>query len=278
MSDLFSGLGNLGLGNLEGMSLYEEEKKEEVKAKAVQHEVVEEDFLLDKSYKCPVCDNAFKSKAVKTGKLRLLSQDTDLRPKYTPFDGLKYDAVVCPKCGYAAVARFFASVSSGQAKLVKETISSGFKGIDDSKTKYSYEDAIERHKLALVNAVVKKARVSERAYVCMRLGWLYRGIAENLPKDAPNYEETIKSYKAQEDEFIKNAYDGFSTALSKEEFPICGMDEMTFVYLLADLARRSGKVDVALKFLSEVITSRSAKSALKDKARDLKEVISSEKN
>ena len=279
MSDLFSGLESLGLGSLEGMSIYDEEKKAatDAKGQAAVHEVTEEELLLDRTFKCPVCDNQFKSKTVKTGKVRLLSQDTDLRPKYTPFDALKYDAVACPKCGSAAVARFFNVMTTPQAKLIKEKISVGFKGIDNEKATYSYEDAIERHKLALVNAVVKKARISERAYTCMRLGWLYRGMAEALPKDTPNYETTIQSLKAQENEFIKNAYEGFSAALSKEDFPICGMDENTLVYLVADLARRSGKYDIALKLLSEVITSRSAKSALKDKARDLKEIISAER-
>lgn len=279
MSDLFSGLESLGLGSLEGMSIYDEEKKAatNTKGQAAVHEVTEEELLLDRTFKCPVCDNQFKSKTVKTGKVRLVSQDTDLRPKYTPFDALKYDAVACPKCGYAAVARFFNVMTTPQAKLIKEKISVGFKGIDNEKATYSYEDAIERHKLALVNAVVKKARISERAYTCMRLGWLYRGMAEALPKDTPNYETTIQSLKAQENEFIKNAYEGFSAALSKEDFPICGMDENTLVYLVADLARRSGKYDIALKLLSEVITSRSAKSALKDKARDLKEIISAER-
>lgn len=279
MSDLFSGLESLGLGSLEGMSIYDEEKKAttDTKGQAAVHEVTEEELLLDRTFKCPVCDTQFKSKTVKTGKVRLLSQDTDLRPKYTPFDALKYDAVACPKCGYAAVARFFNMMTTPQAKLIKEKISAGFKGIDNEKSTYSYEDAIERHKLALVNAVVKKARISERAYTCMRLGWLYRGMAEALPKDTPNYETTMQSLKAQENEFIKNAYEGFSAALSKEDFPICGMDENTLVYLVADLARRSGKYDIALKLLSEVITSRSAKSALKDKARDLKEIISAER-
>ena len=55
---LLSGLESFGLGGLEGMSLFEEEKKKE-QAKAVV-ELTEKDFLLDKSMTCPVCDAEFK--------------------------------------------------------------------------------------------------------------------------------------------------------------------------------------------------------------------------
>ena len=45
--------------------------------------------------------------------------DSDLRPKYQAMDSLKYDAVVCPNCGYAALNRFFNYMTDAQAKLIK---------------------------------------------------------------------------------------------------------------------------------------------------------------
>ena len=47
-------------------------------------------FIFDKTYTCPVCDKGFKTKTVKTGKVKLISADTDLRPKYQHMDSLKY--------------------------------------------------------------------------------------------------------------------------------------------------------------------------------------------
>ena len=67
---------------------------------------------------------------VRTGKVKLISADTDLRPKYQLVDSLKYDALVCPKCGYAALSRFFKFMMPAQAKLIRENISKNFSGAD----------------------------------------------------------------------------------------------------------------------------------------------------
>ena len=76
-----------------------------------------------------------------------------------------------------------------------------------------------------------------------------------------------------ERECLKNAYEGFLKAISSETFPMAGMDENTLHYLLADLARRLGKNEDALRLLSIVITSRSASSRMKDEALRLKDMI-----
>ena len=169
---LFSGLEKFGLGKLEKMDVFEEEKKRD----AVEHpkkdqkpQIQEEDLLFDKSFTCPVCDEEFHSKMVRTGKVKLLSADSDLRPKYQMVDSLKYDALVCPHCGYAALSRFFKFMLPAQAKMIRENITANFKGIDTSASTYSYDDAIMRHQLALANAVVKKAKTSEKAYTCLKM-------------------------------------------------------------------------------------------------------------
>lgn len=240
-------------------------------------QVKEEDVLFDKTYTCPVCDSEFHTKVVRTGRIKLVSQDTDLRPKYSMVDSLKYDAVVCPKCGYAALSRFFKFVMPAQAKMIKENISANFKGLSDSGNIYTYDDAIARHQLALANTVVKKAKDSEKAYTCLKLAWLCRGKAENLPKDTPDYENQIKQLQKEETELLANAYDGFMSAFSKEDFPMCGMDETTTTYLIADLARRIGKYDESSRWVSKVLTSRTASDRIKDKARDIKEMINQQK-
>ena len=63
------------------------------------------EFLFDKSYECPICDHSFKAKTVRTGKVRTESTDMDLRPRFKQVDCLKYEPVLCPKCGYAAMAK-----------------------------------------------------------------------------------------------------------------------------------------------------------------------------
>lgn len=277
MGNFFQGLESMGIKGLGELKIYEEEKKpENAKAepsKPAEPVYVESDFIFDKKIQCPVCDKEFKTKTVKVGKPRLIGSDSDLRPKYAGIDSIKYDAIVCPNCGYAALSRFFSYMTSAQAKLIKDNVSATFTGLPVSGDVYTYEEAINRHKLALYNTIVKSGKNSEKAYTCLKIAWLYRGMKENVPSDADNKEAFIQACDKYEKEMIQNAFDGFMVARAKENFPICGMDIVTFDYLVADLAVRVEKYDIAEKFLAGVITSRTANSRLKEKARNLRDAI-----
>ncbi|MBQ9119726.1 MAG: DUF2225 domain-containing protein [Lachnospiraceae bacterium] len=277
MGNLFSGLDSLGLGKLSDMNVYEtEEKVEKVKEEQKPVELTESDFLFDKSFTCPVCDKEFKVKTVRTGKVKLIAADSDLRPKYQTVDSLKYDVVACPHCGYAALNRYFNYMTSAQAKLIKTNISANFKGLATEGDIVTYDEAITKHRLALVNAIVKHAKSSEKAYTCLKTAWLLRGKVETLPEDTPNREEVIKQCQTEEREFLENAYNGFMEAFPKELFPMCGMDENTVSYLVADLARRLGKYEDATRWVSRVLVSRNSNERIKAKSRELKELIAAD--
>ena len=280
MANLFSGLEAFGLGNLSGMDVYETKEKEAVKGTGQPEKDAfsEEDVIFDKTFNCPVCDSEFKTKTVKSGKVKLQSLDTDLRPIYQNMDPLKYDAIVCPKCGFAALNRFFQYVTSAQATLVKSNISASFRGLKETGNIFTYDDAIARHKLALVNSIVKKAKNSEKAYTCLKTAWVMRGKAENLSKDLPDYKQQIDALAKEELDFLSKAYDGFDEAFSKESFPLCGMDEITITLLMAELARRVGKYDDSSRWISRVLISKNANERIKDKARDIKELLRENKN
>lgn len=271
---LFSGLEQFGLKDVGGLNVYDDDSQKEESKKVEDKKVEEADFLFPKSHKCPVCETEFKSLAVKTGKLKAVGMDSDLRPRYEQLDPLKYDAIVCPKCGYAALTRYFDRIMSAQAKLVKSKISTNFKGINNDVLVYSYDDAIVRHKLALVCTIVKSGKVSERAYVCLKLAWVIRTKIEELEENGDgDVSQQIKQLHAEEQELLVNAYEGFFVAFSNESFPMCGMDEMTVVYLLADLAIKSGKIDESKRFISKILESKTANERIKNKARDLKEKV-----
>ncbi len=292
---LFSGRGKRGFGKIEKLDTNEAEtknaevKKEEtvdksssdksaaVKPAAAKPKVEEADLLFDKTYTCPVCEKDFKAKTIRTGKIKLLSQDTDLRPKYQNVDSLKYDALACPICGYAALSRFFKFVMPSQVKFITEKISNNFGGLPQTGGAYTYDDAIVRYELAIENAEVKQAKASEKAYTCLKTAWIYRGKAEALPEDTPDYDKVVKELNEKEQSYIEVAYAGFDEAYMKEDFPLCGMDEPTFSLLVADLARRVGKFEESSRWISKVLTSRMANDRTKEKARDIKELIDEEK-
>ena len=273
-NNLLSGLESLGLGNLEGLNIYEDSNKEEKK----QAEVVtvkEEDMVFDKSYTCTACDQVFKAKMVRSGKAKAMISDQDLRPRYEGIDVLKYDIISCPYCGFSSLSKNFPYLTAAQKTAIKENISNSFKPrkIDPDKKIYTYEEALERHKLALVNTIVKHGKASEKAYICLKTGWILRGQTEALDANAPDYDKKKKENENAENQFLRNAYDGFVTARANESFPICGMDEMTVDYLLATLAMRFEEYDTAAKLLGSIVTSRTANARIKDRAHDLKDTL-----
>lgn len=276
---LFSGLESLGLGKMKNTEVFEkEEKKEASEAKeVVKPQKLESDALFDKTYTCPICGQEFLSKTIRAGRNKLVEQELDLRAKYDTADPVKYEAVVCGSCGFAALARFFKPIPMAQEKLIRENISSSFKGLPEAEEIYSYDDAIVRYKLVLANTVVKGGTNSEKAYVCLKMAWLYRGKAESLPEEEENREDALKQLNKAELECLANAYEGFSAAFSQESFPMCGMDESTVMYLVGELARRVGKYEEAGRWISQVIVSKTANERLKDRARNVKELISKSK-
>jgi uncharacterized protein (DUF2225 family) len=193
-------------------------------------------------------------------------------------DSLKYDVIACPSCGFASLNRFFNYMTATQAKFIKTSITASYKGAPAEGDILSYDEAITKHKLALINTIVKHGKLSERAYTCLKTAWLLRGKRENLSQDTTDYAKVVDELVSQEQEFLVNAYDGFSEAFSKELFPMCGMDELTMTYLLADLARRVGKYEDATRFVSKVIVSREANERIKEKARQIKQMIAEEMN
>ena len=272
MAGIFSGLESLGLGNLAGAELFEKEKpKEEAQKGPVIPE--EKDLILDKTVECPICEMKFTTKMMKSGKAKLLGTDLDLRTKYEGLDATKYDAVRCSHCGFSALSRYFVRLTPTQTKMIKENICSRVKITESGDEIYSYEEAIERYKLTLACAVVKQAKASEKGYICLKSAWLLRGYAEKLEADGELTAKKKAELQAEEMEYLKNAYEGFAAARASENFPVAGMDEMTVDYLLAVLAFEIGNIQVASSMISRVLTAPGAGQRMKDKARDLKEMI-----
>ena len=91
--------------------------------------------------------------------------------------------------------------------------------------------------------------------------------------DRDNYLEIKESLKADEKEFLDNAYEGFINARQSEDFPIAGMDSVTLDYLIAVMAIDRDQFDVASKMLAGVIQNPNANTKIKDKARALKDEL-----
>lgn len=276
--NLFSGLEKFGLKSAESMQLFEEEQKETGKKgenKSTEEKIpTEEEFILEKTVRCKVCDNVFKTKMVKNGRVKRLEPDRDLRPRFQYIDTLKYDITSCPACGYTAMNRYYDQLFSAQAKLIREQISSQFHKTAEPETAiYSYDMAIDRYKLSLVNTVVKKGKASEKAYTCLKLAWLLRGKAATMAENTPEEKAAKAECQKEEEAFYQQAFEGFMKATSQEMYPMCGMEQSTVDYLLAYMAYHFKKYEIASKFLASVLTAPAASRRMKDMALELKEDI-----
>lgn len=290
---ILSGLKSMGI-DLKSDYLYEDNKSnkdaeaaaaaktaaiEEAKRKAEEakkKQTNEEEYLLAKSYTCPVCDGTFKSLTVKANRARVVAMDLDLRPVYDPIDSLKYNIVSCPGCGYSAFARNFPNIIASQKKVVREKISSTFKpdpSINEKKV-YTYEESLGRYELALATAMRTVSKTSEKAYLCLMMSWIVRGQRKLLSEGEEGYAAKLEEYRSAERELQQNALEGFAYARQTEGYPMCGsMDQYTVDYIIAALYYKSREFDKSLKMLPDILVSASASKRIKDKARDLKDKI-----
>ncbi len=284
MAGLLDGLESLGLGKLENIDIFADQKAAkkktgtpEKKAEPEFSAPTEEEFIYDREFECPVCGSKFTAKVMKTNKARLLATDPDLRPRYEYIDPNKYDVLLCNICGYAALARYHGTLLPTQVKLIKENISMNVRLNKYPNSTYSYDEAIERFKLALANAVVKRCKLSERAYICLKLAWVIRGKREELAEQNKLPQDVRETLELQEKEYLKNAYAGLLEARSKETPPIAGMDSTTLDYLLAQLAFSFGDYSASSKIVSGILSNRGGNDRVKKKALELKEALMSVK-
>ena len=164
-----------------------------------------------------------------------MEPDFDLRPRFQYIDTNKYDVSSCPQCGYTAMNRYFTHLSTGQVKMIEEGVCHKFKGQKQPKEE---------------------------------------------PMEPYSYEKAIERYKlalyntlVKKGKNSEQAYEGFLKAIASENFPMCGMEESTVNLLMANIAYKLGKVDIASRFISMILTSQAASRVAKDRAMLLKEEI-----
>jgi len=210
------------------------------------------DLLYNKKIMCPVCNREIEVTKVKTKGCKVSSRDTDMCVYYENINILFYDVWVCEHCGYAAQQDKFEGLFIKDSKVIKDKISShwirrSFVGERD------VDKALEAFKLALLTLKVRNAKSSELAKVCLRIAWLYRFKGD--PKEI---------------EFLNFALTSYNDAYQKERFPLDKLDEVTCMYIIAELFRRVGKFDEAILWFSRIVSSAAARGNPKliDMARD----------
>lgn len=282
MMNLLSSLEKFGF-SAEGELDITKDPKREVAAKPKQPEKEERppeetDYLVTKTVRCPVCDNKFQNLSVRGTKARRMEPDFDLRPRYENIDILKYDVTLCPKCGYAAMNRYFEPLTYAQIGRVKEALDGKFQPIAESdKATYTYDEAIDRYKFALVSAMAKYAKLSEKSYICLKIAWLLRDKINEMKDFTKEELEAKKTATEEMDGFYLQAYNGFLQAMAKETPPFCGINTSTLTFMLANMAMQFGDYAIASKYVYELIGSPSTSKKMKDRCIELKDKLVAQK-
>jgi len=255
MSGIFDGLESLGFKELQEVDLLDKNTISDTND-TTEEEDTPMNYLSPKVFTCPVCGLKFTDYLVKISKLQVVSVDTDLRTIYRTIDPNFYDVILCVHCGYAALQNQFAHITEKQANTVMEKVMPSFKS-KIYPVPLSPKHAVERYKMALLCAVTKEVKSGEKALICLKTAWLYRDMSD----------------EENEMLFLSNACKLFMDAFSSESFPVGHFDEVTVQLLIAELARRTGDIEEAIKWISAVMQRRKIGPALKRRADAIRELI-----
>ena len=199
-----------------------------------------EEMIYSRKLKCPICKNDFKNMKVKESKLRVEEAHSDLFTKYKgDIHPLQYAAIVCPKCGYAALEGNFDKILPRHHAIIKEKVSSKWIGKDFTE-KRTIEESIVCFKLALYCAELIQTKKAELAGICLKIAWLYR-----MKEDE------------EENKFLKLSVDLYEESFAGEDG---AMDEITLTYLIGEIHKRLGDVDDAVNWIGKVISNPYIKS------------------
>lgn len=201
------------------------------------------DILFDKNVQCPVCSEEFRTKKVRTSKLRLVKQDEDFMPYYKEENPIKYKVFVCPNCGFAATEEKYDSISSlGKGKIEKE-VSSKWKKRSYGNIR-TVDEAIETCKLALYEGQLLEESRVYLGSIALNIAWLHR----------------MKEEEDEEKRFLEIAKKLYEDAYYKEDLLNTNMDEVKLSYLVGELYRRLGDSKTAVQWFNTVVRNSNSNS------------------
>ncbi|MGX9135714.1 DUF2225 domain-containing protein [Rummeliibacillus sp. JY-2-4R] len=191
----------------------------------------------EKQVECIHCKKKFKSMKVRSNFVKVKENASDFQPIYendvTPF---LYNVFVCEHCGFSFTEDFTKYFAPGTKEAINEKITSHWK-IHDFSGERTIFDALQAYKLALVCGNLKKEKHITQAGLALRIAWLYRTLQKT----------------EQEIRFMEIAREQYLEAYSAEDYIGTSMSEIRVIYLIAELSRRIGDREQAIRYFSRVI-------------------------
>lgn len=210
-------------------------------------------YLFDSETMCPVCEQKFPVKMVRSSKLRLDKIDPDLRQHFHDFDPLWYAVWICPHCYYANFNFEFKQVSDA---LIKKIMEQGQELKSKMKVGFSsprkIDEVFTSYYMILQTLQVGKVESSKTAKIWLRLSWLYSDV-----EDEEMYKYTTgKALEAYNDSYFNTRR---NTSVEQDQH---------LTILLGELCLRLDQKEEALKHFRNSIVRKGGNNNLNRQAED----------
>lgn len=199
------------------------------------------DFLYTVEKKCPVCESLIQVTKVKS-KIALIKQDSDLCMHYKDINPYYYTVFVCSNCCYAAPESRFFAINAKEIEKIKPFVLQ-YRMLISLNGQRNFEQAVYSTKLAIfIEESLGLSKLS-LANLYLLLGWLYREAQDRV----------------QELAALEKALEKYEDVLYKSEYGSANMDKITVEYLVAELSRRTSRLDAASRIYGKLLYDRDFK-------------------
>jgi uncharacterized protein (DUF2225 family) len=206
-----------------------------------------------KQFTCVFCGARFQSLVVKSKYIQLEKTDTDFCPYYRSVNPLFYEVTVCPQCGYAS-SPDMPSKLNDRARDRLTALLSQLKTPLRFDAERDLDLAVQSFRLAFACMEAVGGKKAQLAKLYLKVAWLYRTAGmeveerEYCEKTAYCLMESYRSEQSNDPAF-----------------------ELNLLYLLANLNFRLGRADIAMRWLSSLVThpKRNNNPRIIERARDL---------
>ncbi len=194
-------------------------------------------MLFDRQYTCPICENNFTSKQVKTSAIRAKERRKDFHTLFSGENPTFYGVICCPECGYAKFENDFKKEASVKCKeTIKNTVSKSWKTQDFTQER-DLSAAIRVHMIALVNYTVLKEKQAIIGKLLLRLAW--------FNDELGNESETNR--------YVTLALEAFIKSYEQEKHEDAEEKELEIIYLIGELNRQMGNFKESVRWFDMVV-------------------------
>ncbi|OEF97499.1 DUF2225 domain-containing protein [Desulfuribacillus alkaliarsenatis] len=211
------------------------------------------EYLIKSTVECPVCEQNFETDRIRNTLLKQAGEDCDFRVRYKDFEPYWYNIWVCPHCFYGNFDHAFT-----KAHYLKKKEIAGQKY--QMQSKYS---VLKSGTLTLKQVIAKfflcqdifnmipKERLPF-AKVWLYLSWIYEDAGDTEMFQFAN----------------QMALDAYIDFYSNDTVQLAQGQEIRLCMLIAELFKKQGKIDEAVKYLYKAVQMRTEPKREREQASE----------